>query len=134
MKKMFFSLLGLAFVCAASAQISVSAYGNYSKYGGDVSKGTPGLGLRLSYLSDRYEAGLSFTNGFAIKIPGTATLTNTSTGATKSVATEGKLSFKTISLMGNRTLVGSEESTGKFYFGLGGSFVLANYKESITES
>ena len=132
MKKTVLSLCGLVLVCAASAQISLGVNGNYTKYAGDLSKSVTGFGVRAGYEKEKYAAVLSFTNGFAITEKGTVTVTN-GTGS-KEVAAEGKLSFKTITFMGNRTVIGDEESTGKFYLGFGASFVMAKYSETITES
>jgi hypothetical protein len=134
MRKIVLSLLGLVLVCAASAQFSVGVYGNYSKYAGDLSKGTMGIGVRAAYQKERTGGMFSFTNGFAITDKGTITLTHNTNGTSKEVAAEGTLTFKTITLMGLRTLIGDEESTGSLYGGFGASFVLANYKEKITES
>jgi hypothetical protein len=134
MRKTLLLLCGLASVCVASAQFKVGAFANYSKYATNPSLGTPGVGIRASYEADRIAGVLSFANGFALKEKSSTVVTNNSTFETKSVTSEEKLSFKTITLMGNRTLIGDEETTGKFYFGFGGSFVIAKYSESITES
>jgi hypothetical protein len=133
MRKIILSLCGLASFCVASAQFSIGLNGNYTKYGGDLSKSTPGFGVRVGFEQDKIGGALSFTNGFPITEKGTVTVTNSS-GASKSVAAEGKLSFKTFTLMGTRTLIGDQESTGKFYLGFGASYVMAKYTESITES
>lgn len=130
---MILSLCGTVLVLAASAQISFGVNGNYSKYAGTVSKSAPGFGVRASYEQERYAGVLAFTNGFAITEKGTRTVTNAA-GNSKEVASEGRLTFKTISFIGNRTLIGDEESTGKFYLGLGASFVMAKYTEAITGS
>lgn len=134
MKKIVLSLCGLASFCLASAQFSVGINGNYTKYGGDLSKSTPGFGVRAAYQADRTAAVLSFTNGFAITEKGTVSVMHNSNGTSKQVAAEGRVNFKTITLMGNRTLIGNEESAGKFYFGFGASYVIAKYSEKITES
>ena len=134
MRKIVLSLTGLVLVCAASAQLSVGVNANYSKYTGDVSRGTPGLGLRVAFEKEKNSIVLSFTNGFAIKETGSVSLMHNSNGTTKEVAAESTLGFKTISLMGLHTLIGDEESTGNLYGGFGASFVLASYKEKITGS
>ena len=134
MRKIALALCGLASFCIASAQFSVGVNGNYTKYGGNLSKSTPGFGVRAAYEADRTAGVLSFTNGFAITEKGSVSVTNVSNGSTKSVAAEGQYNFKTFTLMGNRTLIGDEESTGKFYFGFGASYVIAKYSEKITES
>lgn len=133
MRKTILLLCGMASVCMASAQLTVGAFGNYSKYATSPSLGTPGIGVRASYEADRIAAVLSFTNGFAIKEKSSTVVTNNATFETKNVASEQKLSFKTITLIGHRTLIGDEETTGKFYFGAGASFVIAKYSENITE-
>lgn len=129
---MLLSLCGLASFCAASAQLSFGLNGNYSKYGGDLSKSTSGFGVRASYEQEKYAVVLGFTNGFPITEDGTTTVSHNTNGTTQTVAIQGKLNFKTITLMGNRTLIGDAESTGKFYLGLGASYVMAKYKEQIT--
>lgn len=134
MKKMILSLCGLASFCLVSAQFSVGVNGNFTKYGGDLGKSTPGFGVRAAYEKDRIAAVLSFTNGFAITEETTMQVENSTTGETKTVAGEGKLNFKTIGLMGHRTLIGDEESAGNFYLGFGASYVMAKYSEQITES
>jgi hypothetical protein len=134
MKKIILSLCGLASYCLVSAQFSVGVNGNFTKYGGDLSQSTPGVGVRAAYEKDRIAAVLSFTNGFAITEKMSVQVSNNTTGDFKTVAGEGKLNFKTISLMGNRTLIGDEETAGNFYLGFGASYVIAKYSEQITES
>ncbi|HEY0041231.1 MAG TPA: hypothetical protein VGB71_11240 [Flavisolibacter sp.] len=134
MKKIILSLCGLVSFCVASAQFSVGLNGNFTKYGGYVSKSTPGFGVRAAYEKERYAAVLSFTNGFAITEKSSVDVVHNTNFTTKTVASEVKLNFKTISFMGNRTLIGDEESAGNFYVGFGASFVMAKYSEVITES
>jgi hypothetical protein len=134
MKKVFLSLLGLATYCATSAQLTVGLNGNFSKYGGDLNRSTPGIGLKVGYQKERFGFELGFTNGFAITEEGTVIAYNNTTGGEKSVPAEARLSFKTISLMSNRTLIGDEETTGSMYLGFGASFVIASYKEKVKGS
>ncbi|HVF96420.1 MAG TPA: hypothetical protein VM871_03825 [Flavisolibacter sp.] len=134
MKKMILSLCGLASFCAAFAQLSVGANTNYTMYKGDFGKSTAGFGVRVAYEADRFAGVVSFTNGFPITQEGTVDVTEKATGNSKEVAAQAKVSFKTISLMGQRTLVGDAESTGKFYLGFGASFVMAKQVETITGS
>lgn len=134
MRKLILSLCGLASFCAASAQFTAGAAINYSKYFGDLNRSTTGAGVRLGYNTGRYEAALSFTNGFAITEQETTAVTSKANGAPKSVATEGKMRFKTIALMGHRTLIGNGTTAARVYIGFGAGFVMARYTESITES
>ena len=134
MKKIFLSLIGLASFWAASAQFSVGVNANYSKYGGNLSRGATGVGIRASYQQERTGGFLSFTNGFPITQVGTISITDNTNGTSKEVAAEAKLSFKTISLIGTRTLIGDAETAGKFYLGFGASFVIAKSTETIKES
>jgi len=120
--------------CAASAQLTVGLNGNFTKYAGELDRSTPGVGVKVGYQKERFAFELGFTNGFAITEEGTTMAYNSTTGAQKPVPAEARLSFKTISLMSNRTLIGDEESTGSFYLGFGASFVIANYKEKVKGS
>lgn len=131
MRKVFLSLLGIASFCAASAQLTVGLNGNFTKYGGDLDRSTPGIGVKVGYQKERFAFELGFTNGFAITEQSSAIAYNNSTGGEKMVPTEARLNFKTISLMSNRTLIGDEESTGSMYLGFGASFVIASYSEKV---
>lgn len=135
MKKMILSLCGLATISIASAQLSVGAYTNYTMYKGNVGRNAAGFGVRAAYQAEKNGYSLSFTNGMPMKYNTTTYLnSNTSAGSTKEVAAEQKLTFRAIQLAATRTLIGDEESTGRFYGGVGAGFVLASYSETITGS
>ena len=83
--------------------------------------------------SEKYALSLGFTYGAPIKTPSVVTLQD-NFGSTKEAASEIRYKFKTFNLAANYTLVGDEESTGKFYGTFGAGLVLVNYKEDIKES
>jgi hypothetical protein len=136
MKKMILSFCGLASVCLASAQLSVGVNGNYTMYKGDFQQKTTGIGARISYdLNPKVTAALSYTHGMPITTASQVTMESNDGSGSRSVASQIKTSFKTFNLLGQYAFIGGgEESAGKFYGIAGVGFVLAKYKEAITET
>jgi hypothetical protein len=133
MKKCFLSLLAMFAIMAASAQLSVGVAANYTMYKQEFQKSTSGAQIRAGYnVSEKLTGVLSFTYGMPIKFESSVSLED-NMGNQSSVDSEIKYNFKTINLFGQYSLLGSEETAGKFYGLAGVGFVFVNYKEEVLE-
>jgi hypothetical protein len=134
MKRTVLSILAIAMIMTASAQLSFGVNANYTMYKGSFQRSTIGSQIRASYaVNEKAAAVLSFNYGFPIKDPSLVMLQD-NFGGTKTVASEINYKFKTFNLLGNYTFVGDDESTGKFYGLAGIGVVLVSYDETIKEN
>lgn len=122
------SLLSLAllvvFTITANAQFNVGGGGNYTNYGGDVNKATPGAQLRVGYmLSEKKGVSLGFNYGLPMK----------ENYSEAGVDVKTQASFMTLSLAGIYHLIGAADDNFSLYIPVGGSYVLGKSKATSGE-
>jgi hypothetical protein len=129
MRKVLSCLIAIGIAFSASAQFSVGAGATYTHFYGNFKKSTPGFQTRLLYEKGLYGAGISYIyhSPFDVK-----SYVNANTGL-QYVESNISFRFHTVDLFVRRVILGSEDSKGKFYGGLGASLVLAKYKETPKE-
>ena len=114
------------------ANFSASISGNYTMYKGDFQQKTPGAKIDIGYsLSGKARISAGYTYHAPIKEPSSITVTNG--GEFKTLASEVKYKFSTISLTGTYTLIQTEEDPFSMYVPVGLSYVTAKYSEAATE-
>lgn len=115
------------------ANFSASLSGNYTMYKGDFGKSTPGAKIDIGYsLTEKARISVGYTYHAPIKIPSSISATNGMD--TKTISSEVKYKFSTISLTGSYTFIKTEEDPISIYTPIGVSYVSVKYSETGSQS
>lgn len=130
MRKISACLIAMCIAFSASSQFSIGAGGTYTHFYGNFKKNIPGFQTRLLYEKGLYGVGVSYSYYAPFDVKG---YVNANGGGFQSVESNITFRFRTIDLFARRVILGDKDSKGKFYGGLGASWVLAKYKETTKE-
>ncbi|MEO6721883.1 MAG: hypothetical protein ABIN67_16060 [Ferruginibacter sp.] len=138
MKTTYTLVLAIIIASSAKAQfdpakISASLSGNYTMYKGEFQKSTPGAKIDIGYgLTEKSRIALGYTYHMPIKVPSTIATNNGM--ESKTLASEVKYKFSTISLTGNYSFVGTDEDDFLLYAAIGAAYVMVKYDEQTKEA
>ncbi|WP_207496831.1 outer membrane beta-barrel protein [Aridibaculum aurantiacum] len=137
-KHLALACAGIIMSAASFAQISLSDFsagisGDYTMYKGDLQRSAPGVKVEVNYgLYERLGFTVGFTKGFAITEPSTISVRNNA-GERRSIDSELRLKFSTVSIATHYRLVGNSESNFQGYIPVGASLVFAKVEEKAKQ-
>jgi hypothetical protein len=132
MRKILSCLIAICIAVSSWSQFSVGAGATYTQVKGEFKKSTPGFQTRLLYEKGSYGVGVSYTYHAPFHLQSYVHSNNPSNDPNVPSYAETEISFhfQTTDIFIRRTILGSEDSKGKFYGGLGASWVMLTYKET----
>jgi len=121
-------LLAVCLAVSASAQLSLGAGGNYTRFLGDYQTNKPGFHTRVQYEKGLYGLGLQYTYHAPLHLLFVGSL-DAPSSSPNSTDTKIDIRFQSIDLFLRRAILDNTDSKAKLYGGLGASWVFLRYQE-----